>query len=172
MRRRTLLAVLGSGLLAGCTSQSDPSETPAPTEQSETADPATDTATATETTQTTTSGPNYAQSFRSRVQSRVSVLSLETADVAELAYTSTAATREEVVTEMAYVAGYFAEVVGDGWSVTTLRATPTRSDGVVIGEWRAESAWAESFVAGDLSDEEYVRRVLDTLTVEAAPDGG
>ena len=56
---------------------------------------------------------------------------------------------------------------------TAAEVTPIRSvDGVVIGEWRVESAWAESFVAGDLSDEAYLRRVLDTLTVEAAPDGG
>jgi hypothetical protein len=168
MRRRTLLAVLGSGLLAGCNSPSEPTESPTTAERT-----ATPTATESPTaTPTSTPEPNYAQRFRSKVESQVSVLSLETGEAVDLAYTSTAATREEVVTEMAYVAGYYAEVVGDGWAVSALRATPTRSDGVVIGEWRVESAWAESFVAGDLSDEAYLRRVLDTLTVEAAPDGG
>jgi hypothetical protein len=174
MRRRTLLAVLGSGLLAGCNSPSDPTERPTTAERTETptATP-TEASTATPTEASTgTPEPNYARSFRSKVESQVSVLSLETADVAELAYTSTAATREEVVSELAYVAGYYAEVVGDGWPVTALRATPTRSDGVVIGEWRVESAWAESFDDGDLSDEAYLRTVLDTLTVEASPDGG
>ena len=156
-------------MLAGCTSPGDSTESPTSAERTAT----TDTTTATETaTATSTPEPNYVQTFRSKVESQVSVLSLETADVADLTYTSTAGTREEVVTEMAYVAGYYADVVGDGWPVSALQATPTRSDGVVIGEWRVESAWAESFAAGDLSDEAYLRKVLGTLTVEASPDGG
>jgi hypothetical protein len=167
MRRRTLLAVLGSGLLAGCNSPDEPTESPTTAERTAT----TDTATATPT-DTATPEPNYAETFRSKVESQVAVLSLETGEAADLAYTSTASTREEVVTEMAYVAGYYADVVDDGWPVSALRATPTRSDGVVIGEWRVESGWAESFNAGDLSDEEYLRKVLGTLTVEASPDGG
>jgi hypothetical protein len=161
--------VLGSGLLAGCTSPSEPTESPTPAERTDTATTATDTPTP---DATATAEPNYAQTFRLKGESQVAVLSLETGDVADLAYTSTAATREEVVTEMAYVAGYYAEVVGDGWPVSALQATPTQSDGVVIGEWRVESAWAESFVAGDRSGEAYLRKVLGTLIVKASPDGG
>ena len=56
----------------------------------------------TETPATTTTAPSYAQSCQSNGESQVSVLSLETVT---LAYTSTATTREEVVTELVYVAG-------------------------------------------------------------------
>lgn len=164
MKRRTLLAVVGSGLLAGCTDAGGGTDT--------TTGPSTTEPSATPTATPTESGPTYAQTFRSKVESEVSVLSLDGGDPVELAYTSTATTREEVVTEMAYVAGFYADVVDDGWSVSRLNATPTRSDGVVIGTWHVETEWAESFVTGDLSDEAYLRKVLETLTVEASPDGG
>lgn len=78
-------------------------------------------------------------------------------------YYSSAQTETEFAEEMGYLVGAYAGVVDEGYGGERMDVTVLAADGSTAGTFHAEREWAESYNAGEMSDEEYSQRVLQTL---------
>lgn len=78
-------------------------------------------------------------------------------------YYSNAQTETELAEEMGYLVGAYAGVVDEGYGGERMDVTVLAADGSTAGTFHAERGWAESYNTGEMSDEEYSQRVLQTL---------
>ena len=79
-------------------------------------------------------------------------------------YETTATTDEEAVEELSYLVGTYVDVVDDGLETDRLEATVIDSaDDTPRATWHVESAWAEEYTEEELSEEELLALVLETI---------
>lgn len=82
----------------------------------------------------------------------------------ELSYQTTATTEQAHAQEIGYIAGAYAYGVDQGWESDRLEATAMVGN-QLIGTWHIEAEWAQAHTDGEMSDEEYFTRILNTLEV-------
>jgi hypothetical protein len=142
------------------TATATPIATPSPT--------ATPTVTAT-STPTATATPLGDEQLRVLFRTVVSdyVYSVDsmtrTGDILILEYTSTASSEDEVAREIGGVAGAYAEAVNQSWSIERLEAGIYARDGDAAGDFYIKRDWAVAYNEGEITLEEYSRRVAETL---------
>ena len=84
--------------------------------------------------------------------------------IVELTYQTTATTEQGHAQEIGYIAGAYAYGVDQGWESDRLEATAMVGN-QLIGTWHIEAEWAQAHTDGEMSDEEYFTRILNTLEV-------
>lgn len=108
----------------------------------------------------------YGRQFLNAINSElnVTVTGFEEGRTANLTYdtpaSSDSSTAEEQIGD---IAGAFAGLVGQGWSVDRLVATLTDSDDE-RSRFNTDAETAQAYIDGELTDEQYVSEVLSTLT--------
>lgn len=108
----------------------------------------------------------YGQQFLNAINSElnVTVTGFEDGRTANLTYDTPASRGSSTAEEqIGYIAGAFAGLVGQGWSVDRLVATLTDSNGERY-RFNADAETAQAYVDGELTDEQYASEVLSTLT--------
>lgn len=87
-------------------------------------------------------------------------------DVLSVDYDTTATTNEEIVEEISYLVGTYADIVDDGLETDRMDVTATEpDDDSERAYWYVESDWAEAYTAGELSEEELLALVLETVEI-------
>lgn len=147
VRRRTLLAAVPGLVLAGCSTDEGPTETPTAADYV----------------------GRFDRALRAGEAEFAEVRIRVTDGVARLTYETTApsgadrsAVRDAIERETHAVASAFAAVVGAGWSVHRLTVTVEQSDTVVV-TYHVERAWAEDFNGPNRSSVRYGRRIAATV---------
>lgn len=106
--------------------------------------------------------------FESLVESEG--MTVETAemqgDIFTVEYTSYSQTERELASEIGYVAGAYAGMVGEGHTSDRMEATILAASGEPAGTFYVEYEWAEAYENGEISDEEFSQRVISTLSSE------
>lgn len=83
-----------------------------------------------------------------------------------LEYTSDYETdTERLGYEIGFVSGRFANLVGNGWDVEGLVATVTTADDARL-TWRIDRETARAFAADEITVDEFLTRIFDSMTVE------
>lgn len=85
-----------------------------------------------------------------------------------LSYSSYAQTQEEHASNIAMIAGGYAGFISrdDVDAPEGMDVDVYYPDGTKLGTWRVETEWAVAYNNGQISDEEYLSRVLGTLEAE------
>lgn len=81
----------------------------------------------------------------------------------QLSYTTFQTTEQGIAEEMGKVGGAFAFAIGDGWDKDQLQATVLAADGTEIGRYQIQSTWAQQYIDGEITAEEFSLRILRTL---------
>lgn len=76
---------------------------------------------------------------------------------------SSAQTVGDFASEIGAFAGAFAGAVGNEWDIDAMIVVVGDRQGRAIGTFYVEEEWAQSYVDGEMSGEEYATRVLETL---------
>lgn len=98
----------------------------------------------------------------------VSVESLARDDRVELAYLTAFPGERVHHREMGRALNAFIDrAEAEEWEPTPVDATVLRTEGDVLGTWRAEPEWFEALTAGEITETEFSTRVLDTLDEDA-----
>jgi len=84
-------------------------------------------------------------------------------DVLSFDYYPLGPTEDEIIEEMGYVTGAFAEAVNMGLEVERLEATALDIAGEPISEWYVETEWAEEYNAGEMTSNELALETMMTL---------
>ena len=87
----------------------------------------------------------------------------ETQNVAQLSYTSSAASETQVGAEMGTVAGVVAWSVDNGWDAERVDVTMYSVSGLKAGTYYIERGWVEEYNTGQITMEELGYRVLTTI---------
>lgn len=82
-----------------------------------------------------------------------------------LDHRSTATSQEDIAAEIGGVAGAFAEGVNQGWDVYYIDIIIQDASGEDIANYYIETGWAEQYNNGEISQEEYFTKILETLVV-------
>lgn len=85
------------------------------------------------------------------------------AEVLLLEYYPLGLTEEEIVEEMGYITGAFAEAVEMGLEVERLHAIALDLTDTPISQWYVETEWAEAYNAGEISANELAMEAFLTL---------
>lgn len=85
------------------------------------------------------------------------------AEVLSFDYYPLGTTEEEIVEEMGYVTGAFAEAINMGLEVERLEATALNIADEPISEWYVEAEWAEEYNAGEMTANELALETMMTL---------
>lgn len=89
----------------------------------------------------------------------------------ELEYRAGAPTQEVMAREMATVAAVYATLIAAGHDVIVLNVTVLNIAGTAIASYRVESDWVRELLAGEITTEEYLSRVLETFESDRANTG-
>lgn len=85
-------------------------------------------------------------------------------DTYRLEYESIAADKGAIPhREIGRVVNVFRDLHPDGWQGADIEATVTDLDGDVQGTWHVEADWFRKLEAGDLTEIEFSRRVIETI---------
>lgn len=177
MKRRKFIALTGGMVtLAGC-SGSNEETTTATTTTVKTTTTTTEIPT-TSTKETTTSrgdesgdlsNDEILEAFRVTLREQeydIAKLRLnEPTSTVQLDYRSTATTQEELAEEIGGVAGAFAEGVNQGWDVYYVDVIILDMNGEEVANYYIETGWAKQYNNGEISQEEYFSKILETLIV-------
>lgn len=153
MHRRSVLAAVGSSLLAGCSGRPGPGPTPVTPEE-----PNDD--------GTATLGEFYALLEDSGVEryERLDVTAMEReGDVVRLSYASGATHEAEFVDELGTIAALYGVYVGNGGTTDRLVVTVEPNFEGQAERFRVETDWARRFDEGSLSGRELANEVLATV---------
>lgn len=90
----------------------------------------------------------------------------EDAGTVFLEYVSTETTEEGIAGEIGTVAGVYRNNVVDGWDVDSLEVTVLDSDEFPVGSYYIESQWVEELNSGEITQEEFLQRITDTIMVQ------
>ena len=97
-------------------------------------------------------------------QESVSVSSVQSQDsTVQLTYTTFQTTESGIAEEIGKVAGAYAYAIGDGWDKQQMEVAVQAADGSTIGTYQIQQSWAQEYLDGDITAEEYALRVLQTL---------
>lgn len=152
MKRRSLLTAFGSVLLTGCTSSGigmPPGTAPPPT-----------------ATPTPTGFERDLQASLERDDRDINldvVYVSQDGNAAVLEYRAGAPHREVIAKEIATVAAVYAVLVTDGYEIEILEVTIRNIAGTAIGFYHIESEWVRQLQRGEITTEEYLRLVLETV---------
>lgn len=95
----------------------------------------------------------------------VAVQSIDVVDgVIYIEYHSTETTEEAIAREIGYVSGGYTVLVEEGMEYP-LEATITAPTGEAIGTFSAEPEWAHEYNNEEITEEEYMERVFETIIV-------
>jgi hypothetical protein len=78
-------------------------------------------------------------------------------------YTTQETTQMGIASEMGTVAGAYAGAVDQGWDVNRMEVTVLGPAGDEIGTYRVQTEWANQYQSGQITRDEFSRRVLQTL---------
>ena len=81
----------------------------------------------------------------------------------QLTYTTFQTTESGIAEEIGKVAGAYAYAIGDGWDKQQMEVAVQAADGSTIGTYQIQQSWAQEYLDGDITAEEYALRVLQTL---------
>lgn len=84
-------------------------------------------------------------------------------DVLSLEYYPLGTTEEEIMEEMGYITGVFAEAVEFGLEVERLQATALDIFDEPVSQWYVETEWAEAYNVGVMTADELALEALLTL---------
>ena len=85
-----------------------------------------------------------------------------------MGYQSTAITPESLTQETGIILGAFLGAVKSGWDCEELVVTIRDVNGVGVGEWYCSKEWTEAYICGEMSLEELLLKVLNTMdTIDA-----
>ncbi|MEY7849447.1 hypothetical protein AB7C87_09665 [Natrarchaeobius sp. A-rgal3] len=85
-------------------------------------------------------------------------------DVFAVEYAANTTTEQEITSEIGSLSGAYIDVVEEGLETERMDVTAVDpEDGTPLVHWHVESAWADEYTAGTLSEEEVLQRVLGTL---------
>lgn len=65
--------------------------------------------------------------------------------------------------EIGRVVNVFRDVFGEDWDGERIEATVYDLDGERVGSWHVERAWLRDLAAGELSEVEFSRKVVDAI---------
>lgn len=176
MDRRTLLLAAGTLLSAGCSGVPDgapstPTETPAPTDAPRPT--TTDTATPARSPSSEPTETPTPVDYTGRLRERLSAAGVETDYLAVegkwaiLDHYIEENTVDAAGSAIASVGTEFAAVAGMGWEVDGLDGTILDGDDHELATYRIKTVWARQFNAGSIDSRTYVRKIDDTMSVEA-----
>lgn len=84
-------------------------------------------------------------------------------DTFEVGYVSARTDPDGFSWEIGYVAGAYGVVVDEGFGGSSMEITVYSPTGGVIATYTVEGAWAEAFMLGTMTEEEYFERIVDTF---------
>lgn len=84
-------------------------------------------------------------------------------EILSLEYYPLGTTEDEIVEEMGYITGAFAEAINMGLEVDRLEATALDIADEPVSEWYVETEWAEAYNAGEMTANEVAMQALATL---------
>ena len=85
-----------------------------------------------------------------------------------MGYQSTAFTSESLAQETGIILGAFLGTVKSGWDCEELVVIIRDVNGVDVGKWYCSKEWTEAYISGDISLEELLLEVLNTMdTIDA-----
>lgn len=155
MKRRSVLAALGVIGLAGC------------------AAPGVDRPLGSSPTPTATPTPTaFEVELEGRLESDEADVNMDVVHVdvddgtGVLEYRAGAPTQEVIAREMATVAATYAVLVADGHEVVRLEVTVRNIAGTAIATYHIESEWVRELQRGEITTDEYLRRVLESFEAE------
>ncbi|MWG34799.1 hypothetical protein [Halomarina oriensis] len=86
--------------------------------------------------------------------------------VVGVAYRTAQTTQDGLAAEMGVVGGAYAGLVGEGWETEGLFAQILDANSQRIGDFTVSAQSAQQFINGEISQDEYSLRILQSLEIE------
>ena len=80
----------------------------------------------------------------------------------------TATTQSGIGYEVGFISGLYAELVRQGWDVDRLDVTAVTSTGEPVATYHVESSWARQYNTGQISSEEFIALISNTVEMSSA----
>ena len=81
-----------------------------------------------------------------------------------MAYTLTATTQAQSGEEIGLVSGTFIGVKKMGWDIDELGVVIGNTQGNTVGMWYCSKEWTDSFLKGEITQEELVLKILSSIS--------